>query len=590
MSVGTIGRIGQLFRSSSLTSLAYVDLWFSNSTYVVNGSVHAALGSIPGFTFTRASLAMGYDATGKLTYGPNNLCLQSQALGTSPWGAQAAGAGATPVLTNNYAAAPDGTMTATRVQVSLNGGTATADQSYPVQGCTCPTARGSFYVKTNDGSTKTIYVRGSFAATKVATGTWTRIDFEAGTLSSTQFGIGLRGGQSPACSDTADLLVWGAQLEAVTYQTTPSTYYPTTTAAYYGPRLVYDPVTLASQGILVEEARTNIALYSQTFDAAQWGRNEGALTNNATTAPDGTSTASSFIPTAGAVTLSNTSISPTLTDSVVYTASCFLKKNGYDWAKVILRSKDSASETGAWFNLNTGAVGTVDAGITAAIQSVGSGWYRCSVVKNAGTGATSPRFRIASTNADNVLAFTANGTSGLFIYQAQLEAGTGASSPIPTTTAAVTRAADAASVTGLSVPNPHSMAAEWTPGFDNGTSFRRTGALTNSGATSDDTIYQRHTNNFSRMYTTADMDLLLGTANATTANKAAARFELNNGAGSLNGAATVAPDTSTTPTTGIDRLLIGVGSLSTGPLNGTVSRIRIYNRALSDAQLQALTS
>lgn len=157
-----------------------------------------------------------------------NLCLSSNSIGGTSWGAAYGGVGLVPTITLNYATAPDGTTSASRLQLSLGGGTTTTDQSLITQTLTATSTRGSFYIKTTDGSTQTIYMRGAFATNIVVTGTWTRYDFDAGTLTGTQFGLGLRGGQTPANSNTVDILVWGAQLEVGSYATT---YIPTTTTS-----------------------------------------------------------------------------------------------------------------------------------------------------------------------------------------------------------------------------------------------------------------------------------------------------------------------------------------------------------------------
>jgi hypothetical protein len=157
-----------------------------------------------------------------------NLCLSSNSIGGTSWGAAYGGVGLVPTITLNYATAPDGTTSASRLQLSLGGGTTTTDQSLVTQTLTATSTRGSFYIKTTDGSTQTIYMRGASATNIVVTGTWTRYDFDAGTLTGTQFGLGLRGGQTPINSNTVDILVWGAQLEVGAYATS---YIPTTSAS-----------------------------------------------------------------------------------------------------------------------------------------------------------------------------------------------------------------------------------------------------------------------------------------------------------------------------------------------------------------------
>ena len=84
----------------------YADLNFAAGSFGLNGTSVSSLALLAGFTFTRASLAMGFDATGKLTYGPNNLCLQSQTFDNATW------AKTNCTVSADAIAAPDGTTTA----------------------------------------------------------------------------------------------------------------------------------------------------------------------------------------------------------------------------------------------------------------------------------------------------------------------------------------------------------------------------------------------------------------------------------------------------------------------------------------------
>jgi hypothetical protein len=115
----------------------------------------------------------------------------------------------------------------------------------------------------------------------------------------------------------------------------------------------------------------------------------------------------------------------------------------------------SVSNAGqAIFNLTNGTVGsaTVDGTFTnasASIQALPNGWYRCSVTATTGT-ETTVRIRIRLVSGASTVSYTGDNTSGIFIWQAQLETGSVATSPIVTTGSTASRVADVVSLTGAS--------------------------------------------------------------------------------------------------------------------------------------------
>jgi len=190
--------------------------------------------------------------------------------------------------------------------------------------------------------------------------------------------------------------------------------------------------------ILVEPQRTNLVLYSEEFDNVAWAKTNSTVTANTTTSPDGNLTADKLIEDA---TNNQHRIDKTTTSAIgTNTFSVFAKKSERD--SIRLR----VGTSGAYFDLTNGtASGAV--GVTTSMENYGNGWYKCAIVRVSTVATETVRINLAiGTNTD----YTGDGTSGLFIWGAQLELGSNATSYIPTTTATVTRNADVISKTGVS--------------------------------------------------------------------------------------------------------------------------------------------
>jgi hypothetical protein len=70
--------------------------------------------------------------------------------------------------------------------------------------------------------------------------------------------------------------------------------------------------------------------------------------------------------------------------------------------------------------LSTGVLGTVSTGITASVQDIGNGWYRFGVTRTVTSTFNSVVFSVFPTTANNTFSYTGDGTSGIFIFGAQL--------------------------------------------------------------------------------------------------------------------------------------------------------------------------
>jgi hypothetical protein len=182
---------------------------------------------------------------------------------------------------------------------------------------------------------------------------------------------------------------------------------------------------------LIEKVRTNLFLQSQTFDNASWNKDSCVVTANATTAPDGTLTAEKLVINNGIGPSDGFDTGLLQTGSVntgTYTYSVFAKASEFTGLR--FRERISIGDF-IEFNLSTGvAPAGSSTFINPTMVNVGNGWYRCSFVTQSNTANTNKyALRVGGTG---------DGTSGIFIWGAQLEATDfGATPYIATTTAAV---------------------------------------------------------------------------------------------------------------------------------------------------------
>jgi hypothetical protein len=238
------------------------------------------------------------------------------------------------------------------------------------------------------------------------------------------------------------------------------------------PRFDHDPTTGESLGLLVEEQRSNLFLQSERIDQSPWTLTLASVVAETSVLPNGGNNAYKLVPDSG----SGAGLcrqNPTLADNTVYTISIFAKAAGFSQFFIQLFDKAGTFAQSRTIDLSTGGVSGSETGssITSAVN-YGNGWYRLILANvNSLSGATTPnvRFRVAGTG---------DGTSGIYFWGAQLEAGSFPTSYIPTTDATATRAADVASISGSNFSGWYrqdegTVFAEATPIGDNGSNHQR---------------------------------------------------------------------------------------------------------------------
>jgi len=170
---------------------------------------------------------------------------------------------------------------------------------------------------------------------------------------------------------------------------------------------------------LIEEVRTNLILQSNTFSTT-WVNSDSNETSGQA-GYDGTNNAWRLTTTlSGGFIFQGVAIGGITTFSIYAKAGT---QNG-----IILYSVHVAQ--GINFNLSTGVVGAafVAAPLGSRIESIGNGWYRCSIT-------------VSSSSTNNFRIYVSDGSNpslgNVLIQNSQVEAGDIATNYIPTTTAAV---------------------------------------------------------------------------------------------------------------------------------------------------------
>jgi len=232
-----------------------------------------------------------------------------------------------------------------------------------------------------------------------------------------------------------------------TRSSTTSTYINSSgfvaTAATNVPRFDYNPTTLTARGLLIEGSATNLIYWSESFDTTgapiNWNWSAVNVTRGTvtTTAPSGSSATVVKIQETTATGLHAPLIVYSSLTSSVYTASLFAKAVERQYLSLFDNGGSSAN---AMFNLSGN--GTVVSESTAGIATITpypNGWYRITMRTPTLTNINL-QFRLSLDGTTTSYQGALN--SGVYIWGAQLEAGSGASSYISTGISQVQRASE----------------------------------------------------------------------------------------------------------------------------------------------------
>ena len=403
-------------------------------------------------------------------------------------------------------------------------------------------------------------------------------------------------------ADKKDLICASSGRQLVTFARASSGTYTDSAgvlraAATDVPRFDHNPLTGESLGLLVEEQRTNLLLRSEEINDAAWTTLalNATVSANQTTAPNGATTADSIADDA----VNNVHYigqSVAVAAATTYTFSCFLRAGTSNFGYLSLSGGGPGWGDTFVVNLSTG-VGNVQAGSfgSTSIQAFADGWYRVVVTKIT-TGSGTPQLRIGVAQSLSVTSYSGSGNT-IFAWGAQLEAGAFASSYIPTTTAAATRNADVASITGTNFSSWYRQ----DEGTWFGDAFREFAVpagqfpvivdARTSGANLNINQFSYLLESIAGTYIAVDgavqSEQYPGGLTGVRRRRVASAYAANNFAASANGSTPLLDSTGSVGN--IPSMTIGSVTGSGQYLNGHIRRLTYWPQRLDNATLQAIT-
>ena len=404
---------------------------------------------------------------------------------------------------------------------------------------------------------------------------------------------------------TKGVIFWGHQIsstsETVLNETSGQiarSYAPTLKSVSTAgqPRFEYDPTDGQSMGCLIEGQAQNLIARSDSIDNAYWTKSNCTVTAAAAVGVTGALNACLITESEEVSPATNVhsvySSSFGLSSATSCTLSVYCKAAGVN--RVQLLSTVGGSSRNVNFNIANGTV-ISESSATGAVEAVGDGVYRISITYTA-SATTNGRVYLILLNDSDASDYTGNGYNSVITSGFQFEQNSFASSLITSDSGSqTTRAADSLSVATADIGltgGPFTVVSETEGGVGN---YPMAFSLSNE--TYENRVYVYRNSSSADTTTDWGLDAVAdGASVASTivtssaaAGKLAVSYNTNSVSVCASGGAVIT-DTAAPLLPAVTELQVGAQFNGTFPLNGHCKRIALYSEALSDTNLQALTS
>ena len=348
---------------------------------------------------------------------------------------------------------------------------------------------------------------------------------------------------------------------------------------------------------LLEPASTNLITYSEDFSNSYWTKLGATIGADAITSPNGSLDADKFTEDSSNglhAIYQNAGVTiPTGNN----TLSIFVKSNGRNFFQIRTGSAGGVDNSPLYANfdlINNTETASSTGVINSKVEIYPNNWKKISITFNLSSGTSVALVFQSILSGTSVISETyqGDGTSGFYLFGAQLEQSSYPTSYIPTNGTAITRAAESANGSGDAA----------TFNDSEGVLMLEASALSNDGTYRSITLSDGTSANRIYFWFWNDGRLLIGLSSnsvvqidhfesidVTNFNKIAFKYKANDFSIWLNGIKIDEASLGNTPS-GLNNINFADSNGVSFPFYSKTREVQYFDSVLTDAQLETLTS